>query len=72
MHEIIDAISEGVYTTDKDGTIESAMRIVENTASELMVEDLFSFLLKQMFGDFASNINNPTEVERTAAIQLTE
>ncbi|HML33689.1 MULTISPECIES: sigma-54-dependent Fis family transcriptional regulator [Sporomusa] len=52
--------------------IESAMSIVENTAAELMVEDLPSFLLKRMFGNFASNVNNSTEVERTAAIQLTE
>ncbi|WP_371381289.1 sigma-54 interaction domain-containing protein [Sporomusa aerivorans] len=53
--------------------IESAMSVVENTATELGIEDLPSFLLKRMLSNLSSNrLNNTPKSEISAGIPLTE
>lgn len=50
--------------------IESAMSIVENTASELTVEDLPSFLAKRMFSNLSVSAANTASAAKRPAIML--
>ena len=52
--------------------IESAMSIVENTATELTVEDVPSFLLKRIFANSANNSGNTPVAAKSETIPLVE